>query len=384
MDVLRIILIAILSCSTSFCAPPIILTTCPFEPLISPCTCDQFEYMIECHSSQTAAFRDLFSRPFQLRSSSSRRRTVYKMKTFAITSRDKQYMVPLHQLTNKMFAGYKYDYIVISETPLRRIHWNSFPDSLNSTMVLDFFRNKLTYKADYGRSDRRISHGVQRRIPDNSSSSSADSAGDATSGRESLEMEGNPEEYDLFAFLRQFKQVLTINLRANEIEHIPDWAFSSLTRLQNIYLNDNHIRTIGQYPFFPVPNLHYVCLSDNFLSHIPSETLRFTNSSDVIQIDMVRNQLDDQSFPALNNTNRPIILDVSRNRMTGIPRHAFEILFAKHNSSQVKMHENNIICGCGVRWLLEQRDIYSYNVRDIKCNTGLPLFNRPIQSLGPC
>ena len=181
-----------------------------------------------------------------------------------------------------------------------------------------------------------------------------------------------------------FTRVITVRLARNEIEHIPDWAFRSLTHLQSIYLSDNHIRTIGSYPFFPVPSLHYVTLRENSLTHIPAETLRFTNTSTILQIDMKRNLLDDQSFPVLNNTNRPVRLDLSWNRMNSLPRHAFESFFQTHNASHVRLNENPVTCGCQVKWLLQNPDLYLQRVEDIKCHGKVSLFNLTIQSLGRC
>lgn len=344
----------------------IFMESCPHMHWLHPCYCESSSPLIECHSHHltAASLTEIFAIPVSQLSPSGHKvvyriggLAIYPVTTFKNPGLN---IIHINQTEANMFKGYQFDSIVMADTNLFRIHKDTFPDSVNYTRTLDFFRNRLQYKVGTG---SRMTTSTAR------NESHSDEPGD---------------EYDLFQFIRQFRNLRTINLERNEIQHIPDWAFSSLSLLTQISLNVNQITTIGSHPFFPVPMLREIELTENQLTHFSRNVFVFTNSSIRTKIYIKSNRLDDQSFAILNNTNRPIELDISMNRMTSLPRYAFQSLLQSHPSSEIRVFQNEIRCSCHVKWLLQRRHLFMNNVKDIVCNGTIPLFSLPLRSLGRC
>jgi Leucine-rich repeat (LRR) protein len=65
--------------------------------------------------------------------------------------------------------------------------------------------------------------------------------------------------------------VTKINLKQNQITHVPGYAFSEVTQLERLYLYENLIETIDQNAFHSLTQLRYLYLDDNRLRSLPDE-----------------------------------------------------------------------------------------------------------------
>lgn len=166
-------------------------------------------------------------------------------------------------------------------------------------------------------------------------------------------------------------------------------GLSDLTKLQQIFLNNNPIVSLGGGQF--ASNNRIVTLDFSVLPADPKiEANAFAfypvNATDsiinsTITIRFYANDFNDTTINMKENglfyTQRPIYLDITANKLDHLSQESFEPFLNAHDKNKISVNNNPLICDERMKWLKDQRDKFELKVTNAFCSNdkGNTVFN---------
>lgn len=132
----------------------------------------------------------------------------------------------------------------------------------------------------------------------------------------------SPPNNDIFVMLSSLINLEVLKIFGTRISEIPSNAFRPILGLQNklseIFLENNAIKTIGNYSFYDLTNLFWLDISENPLEYISMNAFNFRNDSNkVLRLDLSLFKIFNGSsfaIDSLSNIKRPTELSLDENR----------------------------------------------------------------------
>ncbi|XP_071807106.1 peroxidasin homolog isoform X2 [Asterias amurensis] len=139
-----------------------------------------------------------------------------------------------------------------------------------------------------------------------------------------------------------------LDLRFNQIQEIPQGAFSSLTALNTLLLNHNNLRRIPRGAFDGLHHLKYLYLYKNRITDIDSRA--FEGLVNLEQLYLYSNEI--QELKPGTFSNLPLLerLFLNNNNMTSIYAGTFHGL---DSLKRLRLDANKLMCNCKLIWLIE-------------------------------
>lgn len=173
----------------------------------------------------------------------------------------------------------------------------------------------------------------------------------------------------------------------NNFELLP--GLSEFTKLNQLFLDHNPIVNLGDGPFASNNRLTYIDF--NILPVDPivepnAFAFRPITSGDsiinrAISISFYANKFDDTTINMKENglfyTQRPIFLDISYNKFVHFSQENFEPFLNAHDTNQMYVSNNPLICDERMKWLKDQRNKFESKVLNAYCSNdrGNTVFN---------
>ncbi|KAI1282164.1 Leucine-rich repeat and immunoglobulin-like domain-containing nogo receptor-interacting protein 2 [Halotydeus destructor] len=182
----------------------------------------------------------------------------------------------------------------------------------------------------------------------------------------------------VFELVDSFLNLVTFWVTDARLPSIQRSAFGrcELPNVKTVYLPRNNIERVGDYAFYRLPNLTYLNLRDNEISHITNHTFAFEKPSDeVLILDLQGNIIasDNIEFGAFFRLNRPVNLNLYDNLMTYLDEETFRPILSNPKSS-ITVTNNPIICDCRMKWLLEDAGNFMDRVHGLMCGGKFELW----------
>lgn len=312
---------------------PVSAITCPPDHLISPCKCISRYSLISCdnlpaNANIASIFRSL-SDSLLRTSSPSPSTTSSGSESQPLITFDQFKLVnsELTELGNggkvqDLFAGVAFKKInILRNKKLKRIDENAFTASANATTELVFEDN-------------------------------------AVLGSEETDV------HTLFRLANSFPNLQVLHITECDIRLVPDHAFSrAQPALREIMMTDNRIRSIGAKPFTLLSGLELLNLDGNQISHFSVDSfnmpLNRLHPKKRLKIFLNSNALNDGSLPVgiFARLRRPAYLNLDRNNLTTLPEAVFGSLALR--GSVLSLRKNPLRCDCRLKWLVDQKLLYS-------------------------
>lgn len=148
-----------------------------------------------------------------------------------------------------------------------------------------------------------------------------------------------------------FERLVTLVLNRNSVRLIGPDAFATMPRLVHLDLSSNHIPRLNSSIFAGLTELKELLLFGNQISQI--EPGVFTDLHSLHRLYLSTNRLKNFPLGLFSETGGPrnlSLLDVSYNRLTGLPLHAV-LSLSKHRG--IYLQGNPLVCDCPLLALLE-------------------------------
>lgn len=157
--------------------------------------------------------------------------------------------------------------------------------------------------------------------------------------------------------------------------------------LSLVSITDNQIGNVGDNAFFDLTSLTKLDLYNNQISKITAETLAFDfPSNKTLEINLENNRLDSASFDRnwYIKTRRPLILNLTNNKMTYLSEHIFSAFINREHENMLIVDKNPFLCDCKAKWLVEDNEYYQKKVKGMKCQDQRDIFDWKISEFSQC
>ncbi|XP_042906236.1 chondroadherin-like protein [Parasteatoda tepidariorum] len=142
-----------------------------------------------------------------------------------------------------------------------------------------------------------------------------------------------------------------LSLESNNIEKVGDKALSTLVNLEQLFVNNNHIKVVARSMLpNPARNLWVLEAKTNEIEELPSDTF--------------------EGYPSLK------IVNLSQNKLTSITESVWGKVWSQLRS--VYLEGNDIICDGNLKWIYRQKLPADFKG---KCGPGNNLQSRALDSL---
>ncbi|XP_050313197.1 toll-like receptor Tollo [Anthonomus grandis grandis] len=126
-------------------------------------------------------------------------------------------------------------------------------------------------------------------------------------------------EVTSFHFSNSFSEKCGTNLKIldfsrNNIDSLPSGGFSSLARLEKLYLQGNGLNLVADRALEGLTALHILKLSDNRLVNLPPEL--FSDTRDIRELYLQNNSINVLAPGLFNELTQLLVLDLSHNELT--------------------------------------------------------------------
>jgi hypothetical protein len=182
---------------------------------------------------------------------------------------------------------------------------------------------------------------------------------------------------NIFKLARNLEPSETIEFDYNNLNEVPEGGFqgsfgSRSRSLKFIYLNNNNITKIGNFPFDILPKLEILSLNDNKISDIAKKGLQFEVGVNLTVL-LNNNYLTTESFKGLKEINPNITqlrLHLENNKIDDLPKDIFKEIL-ETEKIELFLNDNNFKCkNCTLLWLLDLKGKASDNFHSVYCNKG--------------
>ncbi|XP_037077759.1 peroxidasin-like, partial [Pollicipes pollicipes] len=184
----------------------------------------------------------------------------------------------------------------------------------------------------------------------------------------------------MFLGLKQLPQVpastTILDLRFNEIEHLPPGSFLRMRNLNTLLLNNNKIGQLNKGTFAGLDDLRYLYMYKNRIRHIDSEA--FHDMPKLEQLYLHYNYIEDVSAETFSNptVHRAFL---HNNKLQRIPYGAFSNLTSL---KRLRLDSNALICDCRMLWLAHMlKEHASRSVASATCQEPAELNGRSIADI---
>lgn len=305
---------------------PVSAITCPPDHLISPCKCVSRYSLISCDNlPATANIASIFrALSVNLLKTSSTQGGALTFDQFKLVNSELTELgnIEFGGQTRDIFSGVAFKKInILRNKKLKRIAEDAFASSANVTTELVFEDN-------------------------------------AVLGSE------EPDVQSLFRLANSFPNLQVLHITECDIRLVPDGAFSrAQPALREIMMTDNRIRSVGSSPFTVLSGLELLNLDGNQISRFSVDAfnipLNRLHPKKRIKIFLNSNALHDNSLPAgiFARLRRPAYLNLDRNNLTTLPEAVFGSLALR--GSVLSLRKNPLRCDCRLKWLVDQKLLYS-------------------------
>ncbi|KAK9870226.1 hypothetical protein WA026_006310 [Henosepilachna vigintioctopunctata] len=151
----------------------------------------------------------------------------------------------------------------------------------------------------------------------------------------------------------------SFNVSYSNIQTIYRRAFSKLTTIQYIYLDNNAINKIEADAFSGVKQLFELHLEHNNLKQL---TPKFLNNAATNSLDLSYNQLKEIAEESFEGVGGVLVLDLSHNKIEKLHRRSFDSL----NSLEILDLQNNQLCQLPLGVLSMLKELKSLNLSSNK------------------
>ncbi|XP_037077762.1 peroxidasin homolog [Pollicipes pollicipes] len=185
----------------------------------------------------------------------------------------------------------------------------------------------------------------------------------------------------MFLGLKQLPQVpastTILDLRFNEIEHLPPGSFLRMRNLNTLLLNNNKIGQLNKGTFAGLDDLRYLYMYKNRIRHIDSEA--FHDMPKLEQLYLHYNYIEDVSAETFSNLPSIERLFLHNNKLQRIPYGAFSNLTSL---KRLRLDSNALICDCRMLWLAHMlKEHASRSVASATCQEPAELNGRSIADI---
>lgn len=198
-------------------------------------------------------------------------------------------------------------------------------------------------------------------------------------------------EKNLFYALSSMVNLRSVNVATNDLLSIPTRGFLPLNgvarNLSTIVITGTGKLNLANFQFYDIPNLEFIYFTTKQIDYIPRHAFDFRKKSDTfLNVYLGLNKLNDTSIEpgAFFNSQRPVILDISYNRLTFLNEAVFSPFFKADVRNRVNIFNTILDCDCRSLWLIEQREDLEDRVISGRCKDGRPLFNRTVDEFENC
>ena len=173
-------------------------------------------------------------------------------------------------------------------------------------------------------------------------------------------------------------KLIHLDLSENKFTDLPSLAFINLPSLKSLNLCENEIQIIEPDAIIGLPSLQDLDLRKNELTFLPGDFM--SNIPYLINLYLDSNDLsylDKDLFVAATTL---VNLTLAKNKLVGFNRSTFEPLSSSIKS--IDISENNIVCNCEMKWLIELFGESLIHGAETLCSTSPatvePLRGKPI------
>lgn len=301
--------------------------TCPPDQKISPCKCISRFSLISCDNlpadvNIASIFRSLSDSLLKSPSSNSQSSVTFDQFKLVNSALTELGSGRKGNGNADLFSGVSFKKInILRNKKLKRIDENAFSASANITTELIFEDNPVL-------------------------------------GSETGDVQ------ELFRLANSFTNLQVLHITECDIRQVPDGAFSRpQPALREIMMTDNRISSIGARPFTVLSGLELLNLDGNQISRLSVDAFNLPanrlHPKKQIRILLNSNALNDTSLPAgiFARLRRPTYLNLDINKLTTVPEAVFGSLALR--GSVLSLKRNPLRCDCGMRWLSDQKLLYS-------------------------
>ncbi|XP_043196790.1 peroxidasin homolog isoform X2 [Amphibalanus amphitrite] len=185
----------------------------------------------------------------------------------------------------------------------------------------------------------------------------------------------------MFLGLRQLPQVpeatTILDLRFNDISHLPPGGFRRMPNLNTLLLNNNKISRLHKDTFLGLNELRYLYMYKNRIRHIDADA--FHNLPKLEQLYLHYNYIQDIDAETFSNLPSIERLFLHNNKLERIPYGAFSNLTSL---KRLRLDSNALICDCRVLWLANMLQEHSaHSLASATCQEPAELHGRSIADI---
>ncbi len=83
------------------------------------------------------------------------------------------------------------------------------------------------------------------------------------------------------------------------------------------------------------------------------------------------------------DSKRPLLIDLSRNRLTFLNESIFLPLIGR-DINQIDLNGNPLKCDCNIKWLLRDKNKVIKQILNAICTDGKPLLSHTLEEINAC
>jgi len=160
--------------------------------------------------------------------------------------------------------------------------------------------------------------------------------------------------------------ITSLNLGNNLMNRIPYYAVQGLPKLQTFYGYGNNVELILAGTFSGLPDLYYVYVSNNNLSHIPEGAIKLSSSRTTF-VSLSNNNISRIEVGAITGLNGGRVW-LYTNALTDLDEDVFRPFLEA--GAKLLLQDNPLSCGCDIAWLVTNPDFMALLYGTETCHDG--------------